>query len=176
MSFYIVVRGNLYESFSMTLFSRSLYDWLQLWFSVKECTFLLDTANYLWITFFEKWPLSELLRINFKTGKNESLVTLGTSNQALLTSSGKQTFGIFTNTQNWQYIANFVLVYICSFLLYFEINMSVNVKIDLCGYKRITFQGCKLHWPSWFQMPQLKWSWQYWHYCIVANLWKTLLN
>ena len=42
-------------------------------------------------------------------------------------------------------IANFVFPYVCSFPLYLYHIMLVNVKISVSGYKRITFQGCKLH-------------------------------
>ena len=35
--------------------------------------------------------------------------------------------------------ANFVFSYICSFLLYFYHMISVNIKLDVSGYKRITF-------------------------------------
>ena len=43
-------------------------------------------------------------------------------------------------------IVNFVFSYICSFLLYLKHIILVNVKLDTCGDKRITFQGCELYW------------------------------
>ena len=63
----------------------------------------------------------------------------------------KQRLDIFTNTHrigNIGILANFLFRYICSFLLYFHIMMLVNVKLDINWHKRITFQGCKLHWSS----------------------------
>ena len=36
---------------------------------------------------------------------------------------------------------NFVLAYICSFLLYLHYTMLANVKLDVSGYKNIIFQG-----------------------------------
>ena len=41
-------------------------------------------------------------------------------------------------------IANFVFPYTCSFLLYLEHMMLVNMKLDINDCKRITFQGCRL--------------------------------
>ena len=38
-------------------------------------------------------------------------------------------------------IANFVLTYICSFLLYFQHLMPVNVNFDVIGHKRTVFPG-----------------------------------
>ena len=38
-------------------------------------------------------------------------------------------------------IANFVFSYICSFFLYLQRMMLVNMKLDINGCKRITFQG-----------------------------------
>ena len=49
-------------------------------------------------------------------------------------------------------IANFVFPYICSCLLYLYKMMLVSVKLDVCGYQRITFQSCRLHWTSSFLM------------------------
>ena len=69
-------------------------------------------------------------------------------------------------------ITNFVLLYICNFLLNLQYMMLVNVKLYISGCNRITFQGCRLHWSSSFLMAQLKWSWPYWHSCIVNILWK----
>ena len=65
-------------------------------------------------------------------------------------------------------IANFVLPYICSFLPYLQHMMLVNMQLDISGYNRITFQGCRLHWYSSFLMAQ-NGSWQYWHSCIVES-------
>ena len=47
-----------------------------------------------------------------------------------------------------------------------RINRSrpVNMKLNIGGFNRITFQVCKCHWSSSFLMAQLKWSWQYWHF------------
>ena len=42
--------------------------------------------------------------------------------------------------------ANFVFPYICSFLLYLQHMMLVNMKLDISWCNRITFQGCKLYW------------------------------
>ena len=67
-------------------------------------------------------------------------------------------------------IANFVSPHICSFLLYLQYIMLVNIKLDICGYKLIRFQGCRLHWSDLFLMAQLKRSWQYWHSCIMQSL------
>ena len=64
-------------------------------------------------------------------------------------------------------IANFVILYIFSFILYLQHIMLVNVKLDVSRYKRIIFQGHRLHWSSSFLMAQLKWSWQYQHSCIL---------
>ena len=42
----------------------------------------------------------------------------------------------------------------------------VNIKSDISGWNRITFQGCTFHWSSSFLMTELKQSWQFWHsYC-----------
>ena len=49
-------------------------------------------------------------------------------------------------------IANFVFPYNCRLLLYFLIN----VKLDVTGYKIIAFQGCRLHQSCSFLMAQLK--------------------
>ena len=72
-------------------------------------------------------------------------------------------------------IANFVLPFNCSFLLHWQHVIWVNMKLDISGCNKITFQGCRLHWFSYFLMTQRKWSWQCWHSCIVESLWKTLL-
>ena len=60
----------------------------------------------------------------------------------------------------------------CSFSSYLQHIRLVNMKLDISGYNRITFQGCRLHWNSSFLMVQPKRSWQYLHSCIVENLWK----
>ena len=73
-------------------------------------------------------------------------------------------------------IVNFVLRYICSFLLYLQHMVLVNMKIDISGFNSITFQGCRLRWSSYFLMVKVKQSWQYWHSCIVESLWKTLMT
>ena len=44
--------------------------------------------------------------------------------------------------------ANFIFPRICSLLLNFDHMMLVNMKLDVNGFKRITFQGYKLHWSS----------------------------
>ena len=64
-------------------------------------------------------------------------------------------------------IANFVFLNICIFLiqLYLQHMTLVNVKSDISGHKRITFQGCRLHWSSFFLMVQL--GCQYRHSCDV---------
>ena len=38
-------------------------------------------------------------------------------------------------------IANFVFLYICSFLLYLHYVMLVNVTLDISGYKQVIFQN-----------------------------------
>ena len=47
--------------------------------------------------------------------------------------------------------------------------MLVNVKLDVSGFRRIIFQGYKLHWFSSFVMARLKQSWQYRHSCFVEG-------
>ena len=44
--------------------------------------------------------------------------------------------------------------------------MLVNVKLDISGCNRNTFQGRRIHWCYSFLMAELKRSWQYWHSCI----------
>ena len=44
-------------------------------------------------------------------------------------------------------IANFIIPYICTFLLFYHM-MLVNLKINVSGSKRMTFQGCKCHWSN----------------------------
>ena len=53
-------------------------------------------------------------------------------------------------------IANFVSRYICSFLLCLQHMMLVNVKLDINGCNRITFQDCRCHWFSYFLLAKLK--------------------
>ena len=82
-------------------------------------------------------------------------------------------FGVFTNTQIWQYCQ------LCTprnlqFSSLLELNGS-KCTINICGSKRITFEDCKLHCCYSLLMSQLKQSWQYWHSCIVEILWKPLL-
>ena len=80
-----------------------------------------------------------------------------------------------TNIQSRQWLYYFQLcIIICLFfLLYLTIMMIVNVKWYFTSYKRFTFQGCSIHWQSWFVMAQLKQSWQHWNSCIMGILWKT---
>ena len=66
-------------------------------------------------------------------------------------------------------IAKFVLPYTCSFLLLWDIIMLVSVKLNDSGNKWTAFQGSFFHWYGWYQ---LEGSWQYWHPCIAAHLWK----
>ena len=67
-------------------------------------------------------------------------------------------------------IANFVFPYFCSFLHYLRLGVLVNIKLNISGCARITFQGCRLHWSSSFPIAQLKRSWQYWHSYTVESL------
>ena len=48
-------------------------------------------------------------------------------------------------------------------------------KIRLQCHKRITFQGCTLHWSCKFLIAKLKRSWQYWHSSFVEVV-KTLVE
>ena len=75
-------------------------------------------------------------------------------------------------------IANFVFPYIGSFLPYLKpYHFSrFNVKLDDKGYKRITFQGCRLQRSCSFLIAELKQSWQYWRSCIVESLRKPLMS
>ena len=66
--------------------------------------------------------------------------------------------------------------HIFSFLLYLHHMMLINIKLDISGCIRITFQGCRHHCASSFLMAQLKRSWQYWHSCLAESLWKTLFT
>ena len=45
-------------------------------------------------------------------------------------------------------IANFIFPYICSFLLYFQQMMSVYSKLEIKGYKRITYEDHIFYWNS----------------------------
>ena len=73
-------------------------------------------------------------------------------------------------------IANFVFPCFYSLHIDQDFMMLVNMKIYISGCERIVYQGCILHWYSYFLMAQLKQNWQYCHSCAVAHLWKTLLN
>ena len=86
-------------------------------------------------------------------------------------------FGVFTNTQIWQY---YHYCQLC-ISLYFQFHylhhmMLVNVKLHVRGCKRIIIKGCRLHYSSSFLMVQLKQRWQYWHFCIAESLWRTVLS
>ena len=85
-------------------------------------------------------------------------------------------FSQTNNNGNNGNIAIYVFPYICSFLLYSNYIVLVNAKLDITGYKRITFQGWILWLYSKFQMVQLKHKWQYWHSCIAESLWKPRLS
>ena len=69
--------------------------------------------------------------------------------------------------QFWNSIANDTKTIALSFWFF--------TKLEISGYNRIIFQGCRLHWSSSFLMAELKRSWQYGHSCIAESLWKTLL-
>ena len=88
-------------------------------------------------------------------------------------------FGVFTNTQNWQYWHYCQLcihIHLQFTSLFVPYDLSIDyVNLDASGYKRVIFQGCILHWSSSFLMAQLKQSWQYWHSCIAERLWKHFL-
>ena len=56
--------------------------------------------------------------------------------------------------------ANFVLPYICKFLLYLCHKILVNVKLDVSGYQSIIFQGCRLYLSSSLLMAQFTQNWQ----------------
>ena len=47
-------------------------------------------------------------------------------------------------------IVNFTFPYICSFLLNLQYMMLVNMKLDISGCNRITFQGNWIHWSGSF--------------------------
>ena len=65
---------------------------------------------------------------------------------------------------------------VSSYIIYLHHHMLVNMKLDVSGFKRIAFLGCKFHWSSLFRIVQQKQSFQYWHSRIVESLWKTLVN
>ena len=75
---------------------------------------------------------------------------------------------------NIDIIANFVVPFVCNFLLYVQHKMLANERINISGNKRVTYQGCGVYWFSSFPMVQLKRSWQYWHFGIEEFV-KTLL-
>ena len=62
---------------------------------------------------------------------------------------------------NINIIANFVFLYICYFLLYLHHMILVNMKLDINGDTRITFQDCKLHLTCLFLMAHPEQSWQF---------------
>ena len=72
--------------------------------------------------------------------------------------------------------ANFMCPYVWHFFCIGTPMMLVYVKLDVSGYERIIFKGCRLHWSSSFLMAQLKQSWQHWHSCIAESLCKSLLE
>ena len=76
-------------------------------------------------------------------------------------------FGFFTNAQNGNnaIIANVVFPHICSFHLYLQHMILVNMTLHLDGCNGSTFQHCRLHWSISFLMAPLKQNWQYWHSC-----------
>ena len=57
---------------------------------------------------------------------------------------------------NIDIIANFVFTYICSFLLYIQHMMLVNVKLDISGNFRITFQDHKNSFVQFFSNGKAK--------------------
>ena len=84
----------------------------------------------------------------------------------------------FSQTHKIGYIginANFVVPCTVSFC-YFQSMILVNIKLDIMGWIKITFQGHRLHFSNSLLMAELKWSWQYWYSCIVTCLWKTLVQ
>ena len=66
--------------------------------------------------------------------------------------------------------------YMCNFLHYFKHIIFVNVKLDATRYKRVIFQGCRLHWSGSSLKTQLKQSLQKWHLCNMVSFWKTLVE
>ena len=83
-----------------------------------------------------------------------------------------------TKISNIGIIANFLFLYISSFLLNLQYiyMMLVNVKLNISGCDRITFQVCRSHWSSSYVVAQLKQIWKYWLSCVVESLWKILLK
>ena len=64
--------------------------------------------------------------------------------------------------------AYFVYSHVCSFFLYLQHVMEVNLKLNVTWHKKITFKGCRLIGvASSFPVAQLKHSW---HSCIVESL------
>ena len=57
-------------------------------------------------------------------------------------------FSQATDVANIGIITNFVCPHICSYILYLQHMMLVNVKLDISGCNRIAFEGCRLHWSS----------------------------
>ena len=55
-------------------------------------------------------------------------------------------FEFFHKRTNIGIIVKFLFPCICKFLLYLHHMILVNVKLDVSGYKRIIFQGCRFHW------------------------------
>ena len=55
-------------------------------------------------------------------------------------------------------IAKFVFPHICNFRLNLHHMMLVNLKLDIIGCNGTTFQGCRLHWFSFFLMVHIKQS------------------
>ena len=75
-------------------------------------------------------------------------------------------FSQIHNIGNSSNIAICVFPKICSFLLYSNCIVLRNAKLEITGYKRITFEG----WICQWSMTQLKHRWQYCHICIVESL------
>ena len=68
--------------------------------------------------------------------------------------------------------ANFVLLYICSFLLDLHQMGFTNVKFNINGFWSYVFWSCYLHWSGSFLMTEPKQNWHYCHSGIVESLWK----
>ena len=60
------------------------------------------------------------------------------------------------------------------FLPYLQTVVLANMELDNSGYKRIIFQGYKIHWSPLTIMAQLRRNWQYWHSCIVEIWWESI--
>ena len=67
-------------------------------------------------------------------------------------------FSQMNNIGNNGNIVICVFPYICSFLLYSNCIVLVSTKLNITGYKRITFQGWILWLYSKFQIAQLKYK------------------